>query len=87
MYAYYMVKHGQGVDMNQSAAPKRPIYGAAVAIAEELDVVRECYGNECVSFVKRALMASADPEWLNVLAGAIQEWSREHPRYPLDLNA
>lgn len=56
----------------------------ALALAEELDQVRSVYGDECASFVKRALYVSEDARWHMIVENAVREWDRIHPRFNLD---
>jgi len=59
-------------------------YQEAFAMVEELDQIRSVYGNDCLTFVKKALVVSHDPDWKGVVSGAIWSWQRTHPRVDLD---
>lgn len=51
----------------------------AFAMAEELDQIRSNYGEDCLSFVKSALLHSSRSEWTEVVDEAISSWLQSNP--------
>jgi hypothetical protein len=43
----------------------------AIQIAVELDQLRQIYGEDCVSFVSRALRHSTTSDWQETITGAV----------------
>lgn len=64
---------------------KAEVIREACALADELDLIRSAYGEECVTFVKKALFTASVPDWQTIIMDVINAWHREHP-HALDMN-
>jgi hypothetical protein len=61
------------------------VIAEAIAVADELDQIRSVFGDECVGFVKRALMVNCETDdWRDVVDGAMSNWTRHHPQTSFD---
>lgn len=72
--------------MSETNESPQATLATAVALAEEFEAIRSCYGDECLSFVKRALLSAEEKPWDGVVVAAMTEWHRAHPRFSLDMN-
>lgn len=64
-----------------------PAINMAVAMAIQLDEIRQIYGDECAMFVTSSLRESANPRWEEVTYNALKRWTSQHPRLVLDLDS
>lgn len=64
-----------------------PAVNMAVAMAFDLDEIRQIYGSECANFVASCWRESGNPRWQEVTYNALERWTSVHPRLVLDLNS
>jgi len=59
-------------------------YQEAFVMADELDQIRLVYGDDCLTFVKKSLLLSGNPDWKGIVSGAVFSWQQGHPHMNLD---
>jgi hypothetical protein len=52
----------------------------AIALAEELDVIRFAYGDGCLDHVKRTLNDPQSTRWEDAVTRAVAEWNETHAK-------
>lgn len=63
-----------------------PTIGIAMAMALQLDEIRQIYGAECTSFVASFWRESTTTSWEEATFKALQRWTSQHPRLVIDLD-